>query len=133
MNEILSDKFSNYANALGRLEEVLATQRQPFVIDATIKRFELTFEMAWKALKKFLFSEGQDCLSPRDCLKKGFQFGYLDDEKAWLTILADRNLSSHLYDESEAESIYRRITERHIHSLRALKVKLREMLHDLSA
>ena len=77
MNAVLSDKWHNFSDAVDRLSEVLMEKSNPFYKDALIKRFELSFETAWKAMKKFLYLEGYECLSPRDCLKKAFQTSYI--------------------------------------------------------
>ncbi len=37
--------------------------------------------------------------------------GWLPDEKAWLAMLADRNLTSHTYDEELAQAVYSRLPQ----------------------
>jgi len=131
MNEILVDKLSNFSKALDRLEESLGAEENSFYLDATIKRFELTFETAWKALKKILYMEGYECLSPRDCLKKGYQTAYLNDEDIWIEMLLDRNRSAHIYDEQEAASICRKIRDNYFPVLIQLRQTLEEKIKQL--
>lgn len=57
MKEILRDKLDNFSKSLDRLEEAFEEEGYTLTLDGTIKRFEFTFEMAWKALKKFLLYE----------------------------------------------------------------------------
>ncbi|MCK5583897.1 MAG: nucleotidyltransferase substrate binding protein, partial [Elusimicrobiales bacterium] len=102
MNEMLNDKLANFSKALLRLKEGLLESGYALFVDGTLQRFEFTFETSWKAMKKFLLVEGFDCVSPRDCLKKAFQSGYIKNEKIWLDMIKDRNLSSHIYDEKDA-------------------------------
>ena len=41
--------------AIKRLEEVLAVPKTTIVRDSAIKRFELTLDLSWKTIKKFLY------------------------------------------------------------------------------
>jgi len=131
MNKILVDKLSNFSRALDRLEESLANEENSFYIDATIKRFELTFETAWKVLKKILYLEGFECLSPRDCLKKGYQTAYLNDEDIWIEMLLDRNRSAHIYNEQEAGSICQKIRDTYFTALKQLNQVLKKKITQL--
>jgi len=100
-----------FENAVKRLEEVLENplDEKDIVVDATIQRFEFTFELFWKTLKRFLYLEGIETKSPRETLKKAYQSGWLKDEEFWLKMLHDRNLTSHIYDKEQALEIYERI------------------------
>ncbi len=79
------------------------------IIDATIQRFEFTFELFWKLLKIFLNNKGIQVNYPKDVLKEAFSAGLLDDEFTWLNMLKDRNLTSHTYDEALANNIFAHI------------------------
>lgn len=114
-----------------RLKESLGDMENRFYLDATIKRFELSFETAWKALKKFLYLEGYECFSPRDCLKKGYQAAYIEDERIWIAMLLDRNRTTHIYDEQEAASICRKIRDDYYPVLIKLRQTLKEKVTQL--
>jgi hypothetical protein len=60
-------------------------------VDGTIQRFEFTFELFWKALRRFLQREGIDTGSPRSTLRHTYRRGLLDHEQLWLDMLDDRN------------------------------------------
>jgi nucleotidyltransferase substrate binding protein (TIGR01987 family) len=45
----------------------------------------------------------------REVISQAFQGGLIEDEKAWLLMLVERNESSHTYDESVADRIYNHI------------------------
>ena len=49
--------------ALERLDEALVRPVDPLIRDAAIKRFEFTFEMAWKAIQAQARREALGCLS----------------------------------------------------------------------
>jgi nucleotidyltransferase substrate binding protein (TIGR01987 family) len=95
--------------AVLRLQEAVAAKESDLKIDATIQRFEFTFELAWKTLKRALLLEGEICKTPRECLKAAFRLGLLDDEEQWLSMLDDRNAMAHIYDETAAKEIFSRI------------------------
>ena len=81
------------------------------VRDATIQRFEYSFEACWKALKKFLEeNEGTICNSPKSCFREAFKVGLLDEERTGLALemTDERNLTAHTYVEAVAQRVYGR-------------------------
>lgn len=78
-------------------------------IDATIQRFEFTFEICWKTLKNFFFDQGIEVSYPKDVIKQAYADKIIDDEILWLQMLKDRNLTSHTYDEALADEIFENI------------------------
>lgn len=120
--EQLKLKIENYLKALGRLDEALK-HRNPdqFVYDATIQRFEFTYELAWKLMKAFLEYQGQESINfPRDVFKRAFAAGLIQDGDVWLTMMKDRNITTHTYDEAGAKEIYTRIKKDYRSQLYAL-------------
>lgn len=75
------------------------------VLDVAAKRFEFTYEMAWKALKRLLDYMGIDARAPRPIFKEAYAQGLLEDQQVWLDMIEMRNLSSHVYDEHEISRI----------------------------
>lgn len=106
--EIKREKFQRALRALTDIA-VLSGDKDRIVIDATIQRFEFTFELAWKFLKDFFMSKGIVLNYLKDALKEAFQVGLIINESLWLQMLNDRNMTSHTYDESLADEIYVRI------------------------
>jgi nucleotidyltransferase substrate binding protein (TIGR01987 family) len=82
---------------------------QPLVVDGTIQRFEFVFELFWKTLVHVLEHEGIEASTPREALRKAYAARLLEDEQDWLQMLADRNATSHVYDEEAALRIYESI------------------------
>ncbi len=102
--------LANWDRALTRLEEALSVpMADSLVVDGTIQRFEFSFELAWKSLKKALDREGERAGSPRQTLKRAYALGWIDHEQPWLDMLQDRNETAHIYDEAKAREIYQRI------------------------
>ncbi len=111
MNARLAQAFDDLRRALDRLGETQALnpKTNPVLIDGTIQRFEFTFELFWKTLKRLLEHEGIAATSPRAVLKEAYAQGWLDDEVLWLAMLRDRNLASHTYKEVLAAQIFENI------------------------
>lgn len=119
MNPILKD----FQNAINRLNEVIALEKNDINRDSAIKRFELCFDLAWKSVKNHLKSEGIECYSPKACLREAFQVKLIDNDKRWLEMVDDRNTSVHLYKQEYADKIYDRLGN-HLELMRALLLKL---------
>ena len=104
-------KFDKFQKALTALEAIYLkpVQEDRANIDATIQRFEFTFELAWKFLKEYFFGQGLELNYPKEVIKEAFAVRLIDDEDIWLGMLKDRNMTSHTYDEVLAGEIYARI------------------------
>jgi len=73
--------------SLDRLAEALAVPaEEPLAIDGTIQRFEFTFELFWKALRRLLARQGVEANSPKAVLQQAYRLGWLDDEPKWLKV-----------------------------------------------
>src|SRR3989338_5041108 len=71
-----------YQEAVIGLEEVLKKPKDEFMRDSAIKRFEFTFDLAWKTIKAFLEDKGLSCTSPVSCFKEAYHQGLIEyDEK----------------------------------------------------
>lgn len=47
-------------------------------------------------------------------MKAAFATDIITNEDGWITILRDRNSTSHIYDEDDANEVYKRIASSHI-------------------
>jgi nucleotidyltransferase substrate binding protein (TIGR01987 family) len=92
--------------ALDRLDAGLAQPEDDITRDACIQRFEFTFELAWKAIQRQARAEGLECVSPRECLRVAFSLGLVEDDAQWMSMVEDRNRTSHTYDEATARVVY---------------------------
>lgn len=102
----------DFNQALHNLDEALRQKKDDFMRDSAIKRFELLFDLGWKALKAFLEEQHTIlCNSPRACLKEAFSVGVIPYDDFWLEILSLRNDAVHAYSESLAEKIYRELPQ----------------------
>lgn len=127
--EKVQQSLTNLENALMRLEEALTIQHpNQLYIDGTIQRFEFALELYWKTLKRLLEVEGIQASTPKATLKEAYQIEWLNDETAWLQMLHDRNLTSHVHDETIALRIYEDI-KRYFPEMKQVfeKIKLRQL------
>ncbi len=107
--ERMNLKFKDAEKALQSLGDILDEPFSIIVRDATIQRFEYTFEAVWKLLKEYLKeNEGIVCNSPKACFREGFQLGILTEDETVLSLeMTDRrNETAHTYKEKVAELIY---------------------------
>lgn len=102
----------NAHHALETLEQILTEPVSTIVRDASIQRFEYTFETVWKLLKVYLLEiQGIDAGSPKACFREAFKVGILTQEQTeqGMKMTDDRNLTSHTYIEAVAAAVYSRI------------------------
>jgi len=118
-------KIEQFNQAVERLKEAVQTAKSQLEKDGTIQRFEFTVELLWKTLKAILSYQGIECYSPRDCIKKAYRYGIIDDDEIFLDMLEDRNLSSHIYSQTTAEEIFERIKIVYVKFLENLKLEER--------
>ena len=92
--------LDHFEKALLRLHEVLAQPENEFIRDATIQRFEFTFEAAWKAVYRWLRARGVDLDEDAySTIPEAFKRRLITDEKRWGEMRKYRNLTSHTYNE----------------------------------
>ncbi len=89
-----------------RLQEALELEPTRIHIDATIQRFEFTFELSWKAIQRSLHDQGIDCASPRECFRLAADTSLINDPEEWFSFLKYRNLTTHTYNEEVAKEVY---------------------------
>jgi nucleotidyltransferase substrate binding protein (TIGR01987 family) len=97
------------ARAIARSEQAPADEE---LRDAVIQRFEFTYELAWKSLKRRLEEEvaepaSVDRLSFHDLLREAAERGLVADVEAWMEYRRQRNITAHTYDTDKARSVHR--------------------------
>ena len=108
-------RFDNYRKALRLLGQAveIVSQRvnedeavEDLLKEGLIQRFEYTHELAWEVMKDYAEYQGYtDIRGSRDAFRKAFEMEIITD-KRWMESIADRNLTSHNYDDETAEAIY---------------------------
>ena len=111
--ERLLEKIAMAEKALGKLAEAADIEKpSELERDATIQRFEFSFEAVWKAAQAYLrVVEGLDIASPKGVIRSCRELGLLTEAETaqCLKMADDRNLTVHTYNEPLALAIYERI------------------------
>jgi len=112
--------LENFGRAVSNLGEGLENTVDDLDVDGSIKRFELSYELAWKLIKTWLAETGIVCKNPRDCFKSAKANGLLTDETGWLRMIEDRNLLVHTYTMELSRQIFNKIKQSHYTLLKEL-------------
>ncbi|MCH5193594.1 MAG: nucleotidyltransferase substrate binding protein [Oscillospiraceae bacterium] len=121
------DNFGNCLNVLKSADFELAGDNDIYRM-GVIGQFNLTFELAWKALQAVLRAhgaEGAETGSPKEILQLGYKLGFVDDPEVWLLMLKRRNIGTHLYNEDEADETVLLIRDSFIPAFTVLEKTLR--------
>jgi len=92
--------------AVATLQEALMQPQNAFIRDAAIQRFEYVFELSWKTMQAAGMLRGISSRSPKDAIRRAFELGWIEDPEPWFKAMDARNLTSHTYDESLAETVF---------------------------
>ncbi len=114
-------KAKQLEKAYKRFEDAVSQERNEFVQDSVIQRYEFTFELFWKVGKFYLEIQWIQVNSPRAVMKSLYEIGVIDDVDLFLDMMEVRNLSSHIYDEEKSNEIYDFITKNYQHLYNAYK------------
>ncbi|MDP3899954.1 MAG: HI0074 family nucleotidyltransferase substrate-binding subunit [bacterium] len=112
MDKTLNLKQEDFNKALATLTEILNEPASDIVRDAIIKRFEYTFDAAWKTAKVMLFEKfGVDVFSPKTCFRELRRNKLISDEdtEKFLAMVDDRNTITHVYGRQQADEIAEKI------------------------
>ena len=117
------DNFSNCLNILKTADFEMANNNDIYRM-GVIGQFNLTFELAWKALQAVLKEHGvqeAETGSPREILQLGYKFGFIEDSSVWIIMLKSRNTATHIYNEDEIIELLLLIRDSFIHAFEILE------------
>ena len=126
------DNFSNCLTVLKNADFKLADSNEIYRT-GVIGQFNLTFELAWKALQEVLklhVAAGAETGSPREILQLGYKLGFVSDASVWLLMLKKRNTSVHIYNEEEIDEMILLIRDSFIPAFGELEKTLQEKLQE---
>jgi nucleotidyltransferase substrate binding protein (TIGR01987 family) len=107
--------FTSLSKAIASLEKALdAAKLRPkdeFVRDASIQRFEYTYELCVKSLRRQLTAMSDspseiDAQGYRDMVRIGVERGLIKSEAPWFGYRELRNITSHVYDPAKAKKVF---------------------------
>ena len=126
-------KLDNFTNCLEILADADFKMAETDDIYRTgiIGQFNLTFELAWKALQEVMRQHSVEEAatgSPREILQLGYKIGFLSDSEVWLLMLKKRNTSVHIYNEEEVDEMIMLIRDSFLPAFEVLKDTLEKKL-----
>ena len=97
-----------FTKALASLESILTREEDEVVREANIQRFEYTYELAWKMLKRHLQWSGTDTGSWdfKEVMREAARVKLIDDAEVWFEYRRARNQTSHTYEKKTAQEVY---------------------------
>jgi len=105
---ILESLIKQLKKANQRLKEACQAPATQLNRDATIQRFEFTFELSWKTIQEYIRDQGLDCKSPKSCLREAARLDLIKNLKKWFEFLDNRNQIAHIYNEKLANKVYKK-------------------------
>ena len=124
------DNFSNCLSILKNADFKLA-ETNDIYRTGIIGQFNLTFELAWKALQEIMKLHGvaeASTGSPREILQLAYKISFLNDSTVWLLMLKKRNTSVHIYNEEEIDELIMLIRDSFLPAFTDLEKTLKEKL-----
>lgn len=126
-------KLDNFAKCLHVLENAdfnFAGENEIYRT-GVIGQFNLTFELAWKALQAILRvhgAEGAEAGSPREIFQLGYKLGFVEDSAVWLMMLKKCNTAVHIYNDDEIDEMLLLIRDSFIPAFLVLEHTLEKKL-----
>jgi len=122
------EQTRQYQNKLSSLQKAVTTFEKSMMIDTAsfsdieqdtiksgqIQKFEVSVELFWKTIKKFLYEiHGIEAVSPKMVIKQLYRTNYIDEKnyEGLIEMINDRNRMSHVYNEDQFAAIYCRLPE----------------------
>ena len=86
-----------------------------------IQSFEFTHELAWNVFKDYLSDQGiSGLIGSKDATRSAFKNGLIVQGDDWMRMIADRNLTSHTYDQATAEAIVANVLAKYYPAFKAM-------------
>ncbi len=126
-------RFVNFTNAFKQLKNAKNIQMQrnfsELELQGVIQAFEVTQELSWKVMKDFLEEQGKtDLFGSKTVVKEAFNVGLIANGEVWLSMINSRNLTSHIYDESEILEILKIILLEYFECFGEFEQKMKTLL-----
>ena len=129
------ERLETFGSALARLADVVALQQKralnEYECDSLIKRFEFSYEMAWKLMMSFEKENGiEGILGSKDVVRHAKAMQIIENGEAWMDMIDARNTTSHVYDERMAMNVADDIINTYYPLLQELNNKMQAICTD---
>ena len=125
-------RFRNFSRAYSLLREAAADDPKrlnDLEREGLVRRFEYTFELAWKTLKDRLEHDGmriEPIATARNVIRTAYESRLVADGQTWIDMLEDRNRMSHEYDAEAFQEVADNVHRRYLAVLEQLRATLAE-------
>ncbi|WP_163712864.1 nucleotidyltransferase substrate binding protein [Mangrovibacterium lignilyticum] len=122
-------RFSNYKKALATLTKGIEQYHEKGLSDlekqGLIQGFEFTHELSWKVMQDFLKDKGETGIyGSKDATRLAFNRELITNGELWMSMIADRNLSSHTYQDDISTQILNRIVNSYFDLFKSFETKM---------
>ena len=126
-------RFEHFVNAFKQLKNAKNIQLErsftELELQGVIQAFEVTQELSWKVMKDFLEEQGKtDLFGSKNAVKEAFNVGLISNGESWFEMIKVRNLTSHIYDETEIIKILEQILNDFINNFSDFEAKMKTYL-----
>ena len=123
-------RFEHFVNAFKQLKNAKNIQLErsftELELQGVIQAFEVTQELSWKVMKDFLEEQGKtDLFGSKNAVKEAFNVGLISNGESWFEMIKVRNLTSHIYDETEIIKILEQILNDFINNFSEFENKMK--------
>ena len=121
-----AQRLVQFRDALAALKLALEQPEDEFVRDSIIKRLELSFETARKAMHQWLVDQEELTYesTKKAVMEAAYKTALVSDADLWAEIAAARNDSTHEYDKNKALEIVGFVRARAVAAFEALLATL---------
>ena len=124
------ERLATFQKAMVKLSDVVSLYQQhplnEYERDSLIKRFEFTYEMAWKLMMSYEKENGvTSILGSKDVVRYAYNMTLIENGEARMDMIDTRNQTSHLYDEQMAADVTDEIIHNYYPLLVGLQTKMK--------
>jgi nucleotidyltransferase substrate binding protein (TIGR01987 family) len=121
-------RFNNFLRAFQTLEDAFQLTQARALSNleqqGLIQSFEFTHELAWNVFKDYLENKGiTGLIGSKDATRSAFKNSLIEQGDDWMSMIADRNLTSHTYDQNTAQAIVANILQRYYPAFKSMAEK----------
>lgn len=126
-------RFEHFIGAFKQLKNAKNIQLErsftELELQGVIQAFEVTQELSWKVMKDFLEEQGKtDLFGSKNAVKEAFNVGLITNGEIWLEMIKSRNITSHIYDQSEILEILKIILNDYFDRFTEFESKMKNYL-----
>jgi nucleotidyltransferase substrate binding protein (TIGR01987 family) len=128
----LSQQLVSFSNAIDALLEAVEMEAEDntIILDGIIKRFEYSYELAWRLMRAYLEYKGEaDISDAKSSIRQAYKNEIVENGEEWLSMLLDRNKVIFMGSKEQKLKVYVNIKETYIALLNSLYIQMEKLLN----